>query len=337
MSKTTLIQELLESDGSSGPMIIDGGLATQLETVYDQDLNDALWSTKILNESPEIVQKAHEDFIRAGANLLITCTYQTFMDTTGTGRGFATHEEFEKSLGVAVRCARQAVSNAAQAEQKVFVVGSLGAYGASLCNGEEYSGEYQMEKKSVTEQKEFLKEWHLPRFNILGGLVDLVALETCPYASEGIMMSDLLAEKEVYGYISFACKSGRELGSGEAIEETIAQLKLSPYLVGVGVNCTSLRYISELVERIRKSLDRRGESGHKVKIFVYPNSGEVYDGVKKSWHIDPELKGETLCTLASEWSVHAIGGCCRVYSHHILDLKKFLKGKKNQTKKAESP
>ncbi|MBT8462016.1 MAG: homocysteine S-methyltransferase family protein [Gemmatimonadetes bacterium] len=47
-----------------GFVMLDGGLATTLES-YGHDLDDPLWSARLLIESPESIQRAHLDFLAA--------------------------------------------------------------------------------------------------------------------------------------------------------------------------------------------------------------------------------------------------------------------------------
>ena len=55
--------------------IVDGALATELER-RGCDLNDALWSAKVLMEQPELIHQVHLDYFYAGADLAITASYQ---------------------------------------------------------------------------------------------------------------------------------------------------------------------------------------------------------------------------------------------------------------------
>lgn len=47
-------------------MILDGALATELEK-HGCDLNDPLWSARVLLENPEVIYQVHSDYFRAGA------------------------------------------------------------------------------------------------------------------------------------------------------------------------------------------------------------------------------------------------------------------------------
>ena len=50
-----------------GVMILDGAFATELER-RGCDLNDPLWSAKILMENPEVIGLVHRDYYEAGAD-----------------------------------------------------------------------------------------------------------------------------------------------------------------------------------------------------------------------------------------------------------------------------
>ena len=45
-------------------LILDGAMATELER-KGLDLNDALWSAKVLAERPEIIEQVHYEYFKA--------------------------------------------------------------------------------------------------------------------------------------------------------------------------------------------------------------------------------------------------------------------------------
>ncbi|CAD7925022.1 unnamed protein product [Amoebophrya sp. A120] len=304
--------------------VLDGGLATQLEGGYKCDLNNSLWSTRILENEPNLIFQAHRDFVNAGADLLITCTYQTSL------QGFAHDEQrFERSLATAVRVAQEA-ADAGGAFRGVLVAGSLGPYGAALAGGQEYTGIYELDAKTETA---FLENWHLPRAKLLAPCVDLFAGETCPKIAEAIALTNLFAKLRTPGYVSFQCKSGHELASGETIADAVARLHFSDYLLGIGVNCTKVEFVESLIQEIGRALDKQEQRMAPVlgsektfvrpRILVYPNSGEEYDATTKTWHM-PEYCTEDVATTyvdyAHRWfaaGAQCVGGCCRVLPSHI--------------------
>src|SRR3989454_10229509 len=59
----------------SGVVILDGGLATELER-RGADLRDPLWSAKLLLENPALIRQVHFDYFAAGADIATTASYQ---------------------------------------------------------------------------------------------------------------------------------------------------------------------------------------------------------------------------------------------------------------------
>ena len=59
----------------SGGLILDGGLATQLER-QGADLRDELWSARLLLDDPASIRRAHRAYFGAGADVAITASYQ---------------------------------------------------------------------------------------------------------------------------------------------------------------------------------------------------------------------------------------------------------------------
>src|SRR5438034_1581599 len=59
-------------------LLLDGGLGTTLEDTYQVQFSDTtpLWSGHLLISSPETLLKAQTAFARAGADILLTATYQ---------------------------------------------------------------------------------------------------------------------------------------------------------------------------------------------------------------------------------------------------------------------
>ena len=68
-------------------LILDGGLATELEN-RGLDLDDPLWSGKILLENPDVIRDVHLDYLYAGADCIITATMGfRFLGATHLGGG----------------------------------------------------------------------------------------------------------------------------------------------------------------------------------------------------------------------------------------------------------
>lgn len=67
--------------------ILDGGLGTSLQDLYDvkfDSTNTPLWSSHMLVSDPATLHACHRDFAVAGADILLTATYQ--VSEEGLGR-----------------------------------------------------------------------------------------------------------------------------------------------------------------------------------------------------------------------------------------------------------
>ena len=58
-----------------GVLILDGGLGTELSR-RGLDAGGTLWSTEILIRHPDAIRQLHLDYLRAGADVATTATYQ---------------------------------------------------------------------------------------------------------------------------------------------------------------------------------------------------------------------------------------------------------------------
>ena len=103
--------ETIIMDGAMGTEILNRGFPTTLP----------LWSAEALLEHPEIVQRIHEDYIQAGAEIIITNTFRTTRRAF-TARGIA-DKATEMTL-LACNIAQKAVENT-QPDREVYIAGSV--------------------------------------------------------------------------------------------------------------------------------------------------------------------------------------------------------------------
>ena len=155
---------------------------------------------------------------------------------------------------------------------------------------------------------------------MLAAGADLLAAETLPSLEEALAITDLLAEHPgAQAWITFSAKDGQHISDGTPIEACAKALANCPGVAAIGVNCTALAHIESLIQAIRRECD--------LPILVYPNSGEVYDAVTKTWHpaqcahADAEMSG--LAQGVEHWlaaGASGIGGCCRTTPEDIRAL-----------------
>ncbi|NET09162.1 MAG: homocysteine S-methyltransferase [Merismopedia sp. SIO2A8] len=296
-------------------LVLDGGLATELET-RGYDLNDALWSARLLLSDPEAIQQVHYDYLRAGADCVITASYQATIPGL-LQQGLSEQEAIDVlrrsvQLAVAARDQFWQAPESRQGRIQPLVAASVGPYGAYLADGSEYSGQYGLDEGELI-------VFHRQRWHILAATsADLLACETIPSALEARALAQLLKETpEVPAWVSFSCRDGHRISDGTVLEDAIAPLTGLSNVVAIGVNCTSPTYIPSLVRRIRNVTDKL--------VLVYPNSGEVYHSETKQWHGYATV--DDFATASQTWheaGAMVIGGCCRTTLQHISAIRHFL-------------
>ena len=293
-------------------LILDGGLATHLETL-GCDLNDELWSARLLLQNPDIIRQAHLDYFWAGADCVITASYQATIPGI-MARGLSEAEavrllRLSVELAAAARDEFWAVPKNHKQRLKPIVAASVGPYGAYLADGSEYTGDYDLDEDG-------LLDWHRSRWHILANTeADLLACETIPSYQEARALLRLVDEtKETAVWFSFSCRDGQHIHDGTPLAECVAHVAGHPQVVAVGINCTPPRFIPSLIEIACGTTDK--------PIVVYPNSGETYDVENKCWlgQSDPSEFG----TISREWrkmGAALIGGCCRTGPDHIRQIR----------------
>ncbi|KAG8624977.1 hypothetical protein KVT40_006728 [Elsinoe batatas] len=300
------------------PQILDGGLATALES-RGHDLNHPLWSGKLLTEKPGEITKVHLDFYRAGANIAITSSYQTSV------LGLKKHLDLEEpqaleviksSVYLAQEAQKQALAE--DPERTLFVAGSVGPYGAYLANGAEYTGDYG----DVTVQH--LKDFHESRIDaLLEARADILACETIPSLLEVKVLVDLLRTRHTKAWLSCTLRDEDHISDGTHVSEVAKAIQDCDQIIGFGINCVPLGLAAKAIKRIAGIT-------HKDPI-VYPNSGEQWDAEKKVWYGGTEAR-EHLGELAKDWyrsGALFIGGCCRMGFEDIKVISDALRSTSN--------
>jgi len=289
-----------------GYVLLDGALATELER-GGADLNDPLWSAKVLIEAPESLEALYERYFRQGADVATSASYQaTFEGFAARGIG---EKEAARLLRLSVELTRR---SAARLDRPCLTVASIGPYGAFLHDGSEYSGDYGLTRTE-------LMDFHRKRLEVLVSAgPNLVAFETIPSRTEAEALVALLAEyPSVSAWLSFSCRNELEVCHGEPFRDSVALVADSPQIVAVGINCTPPDYVSGLL--------RSAHGVTKKPFAVYPNSGESWDAAQHRWLSGPDSVG--LPALAPEWrglGAKLIGGCCRTTPETIRDISMAL-------------
>jgi homocysteine S-methyltransferase len=288
---------------AAGPVVLDGGLATELER-RGHDLSGALWSARVLRDDPAEVVAAHRAFVEAGARVVETASYQASFE--GLAVVGLDADKTRALLRRSVELAREA-----SGDEPVWVAASVGPYGATRADGSEYTGAYADELDVAA-----LRQFHRERMRVLADAgADVLALETVPCLAE---VQALVEEAEMVGVPAWlslttvTTPDGRVLTRrGEPAEAAFAVARDSAAVVAVGVNCTDPTRVPAAV-RLAARVSAK-------PVVVYPNSGESWNARARAWtgaaRFDPlDVEGWV------RGGARLVGGCCRVTPDAIAGL-----------------
>ena len=293
-------------------LVLDGAFGTELAR-RGFDTNDELWSAKALFEKPELVEAVHRDYYEAGADVSTSASYQATVE--GFEKKGFTREQATELIVRSVRLVQQARDAFWQQKAKragrpqPLAAASVGPYGAYLADGSEYRGDYRASRAE-------LSDFHAERLDILvAAEPDILACETLPLLDEALaILADLHLYPDMGAWISFSCKDEAHTCGGDAIADCARLLDKERQVTVIGVNCTVPQYVADLIRNIR---------AHTTKpVVVYPNTGETYDAVTKTWHGSPTPYRD----FVRQWyeaGARLIGGCCRTTPDDIRGIAAF--------------
>jgi len=284
-------------------IILDGATGTELQR-RGVPMHGFAWSAAALDTHPETVRAVHEDYIRAGADVIITNSFSTARHVLKPA-GLGDHVRALNQRAVSL--AREARENAA-AGRPVAIAGSISSFRAGLTSAGHLEASYR-------EQAELLAE----------AGVDLIALEMM-YSAEHVapaIRATLSTGLPIW--VGFSCQvtadgtvqllDGSSLATG--LRQSLALLApRSLGRVAVTVMHTLTEDIAAALEIVRQHWS--GPTG------VYAHSGEWID---PNWQFIDMISPEDYLTAAQRWielGTQIIGGCCGIGPEYIQLLKERL-------------
>lgn len=330
------------------PIYLDGALATYLEAL-GADLSTSLWSARLLRDNPALIQQAHLDYFRAGAQVAITASYQASLPGLALHLGIREEDEDEakEMVRVSVRLAQRArdayrseimaaekadkpragVSAATHDENAavrkgLWVAGSVGPYGAFLANGSEYRGDYAVTHSAM-------KAFHRGRIAALVEAgADILAMETIPSREETLALVELLTTEFAGAKAWFAftlSSSATAIADGTPLASLVPLFRGVGQVVALGFNCVPDELGLAAVETLRELLRKEEDMG-SMAIVLYPNSGEQWNARARAWEGSRTESG-LLGQKTRQWyaaGARLIGGCCRTLPKDIRVMREAL-------------
>ena len=282
-------------------IIMDGGTGTELEKC-GVPMEEKGWSASSTITQPEILRQIHEEYIRAGADIIITNTFSTsrhVLDSCNLA------DKFELINATAARIAVEARDNAA--DRPIYIAGSI----STTTFGEEQPTP-AVALTNFNDQANILAD----------NGVDFFVLE---------MMRDI-------EYTNIAHQAAKQTGlpvwigystnvdAEGKVQLTYTQgtISFADALQTLSAKETPLVSVMHtLTEDIQPSLSVLKEKW-SGPIGVYAHSGEF---IMPNWQFIDIISPEAYAAEAQKWvaqGVQVIGGCCGIGPKHIQVLREIL-------------
>lgn len=286
--------------------LLDGGMGQEL---YRRSAapDDRLWSAREVLDQPDLVRALHEEFLRAGAEIITTVTYATTrwrMIRAGAGDRWA---EANRNAVGAAELARDTVNPGA------LIAGSLPPL----------RGSYQPESvpSIATMEAEYAEQALL-----LAPHVDLFVAETLTTSAEAIAAARAAGSTGRPVWIAFTLTEDEaRLRGGESIAGAVAALAGLP-VEAILLNCTAPEAVTVALPELARVAGARPVGAYANGFVTIPDdygTGSTVADLVARQNLDPDA----YAAHAAQWldaGATIVGGCCEVGPAHIARLRVLL-------------
>jgi methionine synthase I (cobalamin-dependent) len=287
-------------------LILDGATGTELER-RGVPMDGEAWSGTAALTHPDVLRGIHEDYVRAGADVIITNTFgaaRCHLEAAGLGDRVA---EVNRR---AAELARQARDRAVDGRD-VWVAGSL----STMAPGADPS-----RRPSVARLSEMLRE----QADILARAgVDLIVLEMMRDVDYAASAVDAARATGLPVWVGFSCRrdSDGSVRMFAGVRDNLAFADVVAPVMARGGSLLAVMHseVSDTGPAIE--IAKRHWAG---PLAAYPESGYF---VMPSWQFVDVIAPEDLVAQAMGWlrqGVQVIGGCCGLGPEHIRLLRERL-------------
>jgi 5-methyltetrahydrofolate--homocysteine methyltransferase len=292
-------------------LIYDGAMGTQIQNA-DLSQADFTWEgqylegcNEILNLTrPDAIQRIHESYLAAGADLIETNTFGSTSIVLG--------EYGIESLVYDVSFAAAKIARAAtQANGSGFVVGSIGPGTKLVSLGQ-------------TTWEELESTYSLSFRGLLEGGADALLLETLQdllmVKATIVAANKAMAEtgRRVPLFVQVTMEQTGTMLLGSELGAALNMIEAFPSVQAFGINCATGP--AEMATHVRFL----GENSTRP-ISVLPNAGlPVMEGGRACYKLSPQDLADYHDRFTSEHGVAMVGGCCGTTPAHIEAVRATL-------------
>ncbi len=289
---------LMERLSRGGRLLIDGATGTEIERRGVPMIENA-WNGGGALTDPDIVRQVHEDYIRHGAQLIISNTFSTarhVLEDVGLSDQF----EFLNRRSVELACEARENMNAPH----ILVAGGITHWSFT---GNDPSNDQL--RKNITDQAAIMA----------AAGADIIMLEMMSDIERLLILLDASQQSGLPVWVGFSCQIDGQgvvrLLDGPTLAEGIAAIQAKK------VPLVSIMHTE--VDDIDACLDVLAGSW-SGPIGVYAHSGHFVD---PNWIFNDTISPEDYTAAAGRWldrGVQIIGGCCGIGIEHIAHLSENL-------------
>lgn len=272
---------------ASGPLVVDGAMGTQL---YERGVLFSACFEELNLSKPELVKKVHEDYLRAGAQILETNTFGA--NAMRLEKHGLSGKVREINLA-AVKLAREAAAG------KAFVVGAVGPSGYFL--GDALPEDLAKVQRALEEQVRALVE----------GGVDALLVETLRQTNElrvAIESAVRASGGKVPVIASASVDEHNRMSDGTTSAE-IARLMKEWGASAIGVNCCDGPM--NVLEAVEPMLET------KLPVWAVPNAGLPRRVDERLVYVSTAEYFGVYARRMFKMGVKMVGGCCGTTPDHV--------------------
>ena len=293
-------QSLMERLHNGERILIDGATGTEIEQ-RGVPMVDNAWNGGGTLTHPDIVCQVHEDYIRCGAQIVISNTFSTSRHVL---QDAGLEEHFEMLNRRGIELAIEARTNMGTPE--VLVAAGITHWSFTR----QFPPDQQLQAN--TEEQAAI---------ITAAGADLIMLEMMADVERMLIMLAAARTSGLPVWVGFSCHLDEQgivrLLHGPTLAEGIQAVKDEDVPL-ISIMHTEVEDIDACLDVLKASW-----SG---PIGVYAHSGEF---VAPNWIFNDTISPEDYASAAKTWSrrgVQVIGGCCGIGVEHIALLEDLVKG-----------
>jgi S-methylmethionine-dependent homocysteine/selenocysteine methylase len=308
----TGIAELDRKHASGGMLILDGATGTEIER-RGFPMHDIAWSGGVMFERPELVRTIHEDYIKAGADVVTANSYSCcrhVLEPAGFG------DKVEDANRLSIRLANEARSRAAEG-RPVAIAGSISMFVAD--DADPYLNK-RPDSRNWRSQESLYRCYREQAGILADEGADLLLLEMFQIPEWSLPAIEAALETRLPVWLGMSC--GPRNAQGEVV---MCNWPERPFRVSVDTlirpELAAVCIMHSEVDDVLGGLEL-ARAKWQGPLGAYAHSGG---------HVHPKWLFENIVTPAryvefvAEWkaltNISIVGGCCGLRPDHVQALK----------------